>query len=506
MRLAREIGRTWMLAAACALALLGALAVFASDAHADVDWLCHPGMPMSADPCEAPLDTTTLGPGDAQSVSTPARPPEPRRPVDCFYVYPTVSNQIALNASRTAPDAPVRAVTTFQAARFSTGCRMFAPLYRQATALDVAGNVIPHGPLELAYSDVLAAWKDYLAHDNDGRGVILIGHSQGSILLRQLIRTQIDPDPAARRLLVGAVLLGGNVTTRAGRTTGGDFQHVPLCTRRGEFGCVVAYSTYDADPLPATLFGNTNTDALSLAFGEHHGPGYQVACTDPGTLSGLTGPFGFTIPTAPFPHGLIGAGISILANGPLPRAATTWVRGGQYAGSCQTINGAHVFRYRPLDGSRRFNQFPPLFGTHLIDFNLGTRRLTTIAHLPPQAWLRARFGVGAAHRHRRRGSATLRAAVPGAGALEVKARRRIRPRRTRVTAPGTVALRVSPTRRLRRQLQRRGHRSVRVHVIYTPTGGERIVSTERVRLVLQPRPRRGRHHPRRNRRQGGKRG
>ena len=43
----------------------------------------------------------------------------------------------------------------------------------------------------LAYNDVLDAWNYYLKNDNGGRGVVLVGHSQGSGVLTQLI-TQRD--------------------------------------------------------------------------------------------------------------------------------------------------------------------------------------------------------------------------------------------------------------------------------------------------------------------------
>ena len=46
--------------------------------------------------------------------------------------------------------------------------------------------------------DVEAAWDDYLARDNKGRGVVLIGHSQGSGILKQLIAREIEGQPAQR--------------------------------------------------------------------------------------------------------------------------------------------------------------------------------------------------------------------------------------------------------------------------------------------------------------------
>ena len=43
-------------------------------------------------------------------------------------------------------------------------------------------------------------------------------------MLRRLIREEIEPSASARRRLVSAVLLGGNVTVRAGSDRGGDFK------------------------------------------------------------------------------------------------------------------------------------------------------------------------------------------------------------------------------------------------------------------------------------------
>ena len=54
------------------------------------------------------------------------------------------------------------------------------------------------GPLDrgLQYDDVRDAWNYYLAHDNQGRGFVLIGHSQGSYILTRLIREEIDGKPS----------------------------------------------------------------------------------------------------------------------------------------------------------------------------------------------------------------------------------------------------------------------------------------------------------------------
>jgi hypothetical protein len=378
-------------------ALLGALALSAvlapAPAHAaepsgsTTAWLCRPG--LADDPCEIPLDTTYVDPDGTTSVETPARRPQSKRKVDCFYVYPTVSNQVTPNASASA--APeVRSIAKYQAARYSSVCRIYAPLYRQVT---FAG--FPLGPVvtgDVAYGDVVAAWNSYLANDNKGRGVVLIGHSQGTLMLRKLIREHIETNPAVRARLVGAMLLGGNVMVAKGATTGGDFQNVPACTQRGEFGCVVAYSSYVNDPPPVAFFGNPSTDLAGTALGIPTKPGSQVLCTDPGPLSGDLRDFGVTVPSEPYAPGAIQTAIILSTYGQVPTAGTTWVSpADRFQGACKTINGATVFRYDPADAqTRRPLEFPPLWGTHIFDANLALEKLVSIVHQQAQAYLDSR--------------------------------------------------------------------------------------------------------------------
>ena len=175
--------------------VLCACAAIPSMARAEVVWLCHPSLSVAEDPCKSPLDTTRVAADDSRTKFTPKRIAQARRAVDCFYVYPTVSNQPGPNATQ-AKDPEVRAVAKFQVARYQTGCRMFAPVYKQVTVASIAGNGVP-ATAEVAYEGVREAFLRYLKKDNGGRGFILLGHSQGTLMLRQLIRTEIDSEARA---------------------------------------------------------------------------------------------------------------------------------------------------------------------------------------------------------------------------------------------------------------------------------------------------------------------
>jgi hypothetical protein len=250
-------------------------------------WLCRPG--AQPDPCEASLAATAVGVDGSRSVEK--TPPTARTDLDCFYVYPTVSEETTPNADLRIQPAETNTAIA-QASRFSTTCRVWAPMYRQRTVSDLFNG--QHGAAtsaqnQIALASLRAAWRDYLAHDNDGRRVVLIGHSQGAAMLIRLITQDIDPNPVVRRKVALALLLGGNVTVAngarlGGGLVGGSFQHLPLCTRKGESGCVIAYSSFPAQPPAFSLFGRAGA-GVSLLAGET-ATNRQVACVNPAAIAG----------------------------------------------------------------------------------------------------------------------------------------------------------------------------------------------------------------------------
>ena len=76
-----------------------------------------------------------------------------------------------------------------QASRYTEVCDVYAPIYRQNTIPSLLGAIeVPAGvnTYEIAYADVVDAFKHYITTANNGRGFILIGHSQGTSMLRRL--------------------------------------------------------------------------------------------------------------------------------------------------------------------------------------------------------------------------------------------------------------------------------------------------------------------------------
>jgi hypothetical protein len=246
----------------------------APDYTRDSSWLCLPGR---ADTCSTPLPTTALNPNGYGSNGQSAVAKDP--PIDCFYVYPTVSRDSGLN-SDLKPSEEIGA-TQVQFTRFASVCRTFAPLYRQMTlgavaAFATGANIDAAG--ELAYRDVAASWRNYLATRNNGRPFVLIGHSQGSLMLQMLIAREIETKPAVAARMKLAIIPGFNVIVPQGKLVGGTFKKTSLCSRPGETGCVISYVS----------FREKNVPPVGAIFGIADQPGMTVGCVNP-AQPGATG-------------------------------------------------------------------------------------------------------------------------------------------------------------------------------------------------------------------------
>src|SRR4051812_47717706 len=369
-----------------ALTIAASLAMLslATEAHAATTWLCKPG--ANPNPCFGSLQTTVIDPAGQSHVENP---PNARKPkIDCFYVYPTVSDDKSTNSDLSIDPEEI-SIAQYQAARFSQRCRVFAPMYRQLT-LQGLGSSPPPEALLTAYADVRAAWKEYMRRYNHGRGVVLIGHSQGSGMLQELVRQKIDRFPAARSRLLSAILLGGNVTVAAGRNVGGVFNHVHGCTRPRRLACVIAFSTYNETPPDDAIFGK-GPGVLTQAFGQTGPANAQVLCTNPAALRGGVGALQTLAPTVPF-NGTIGLGIKVLYNGSPPTAPTPWVEPpDHYTGQCVQSNGANVLMVSPVAGARQLTPVPDArWGLHLADGNIALGNLVDVVRAETKAFLKRR--------------------------------------------------------------------------------------------------------------------
>lgn len=368
------------LIAAAAAAICAAS--FSPAASAAPVWLCKPGLHPAY--CSPSLATTVFTAKLARLfVQHPKRVRNPG--IDCFYVYPTVSDEKTGNSDLVIHPEE-RSIALYQAARYSQYCNLYAPMYRQVTlgGIGTGGSPTTKPSPALAYQSARSAFLYYLRHFNHGRGFVLIGHSQGSFVLRQLISHEVDPKPAVRSRLISAILLGGNVLVKPGpKGIGGDFKHLPACHTATQLHCVIAFSTFD-QPVPSgSLFGKP-----SPILGSPVPKGTIVLCVNPAALlhSTLLHP---VFPSAPFAPGtLISIGIQIL-NLRQPHPATTWFTLSRaYTGRCVTSNGAHVLMVKAINGAQTANPSPDkTWGLHLLDANIALGDLVQVVKDEAVAYL-----------------------------------------------------------------------------------------------------------------------
>jgi hypothetical protein len=367
----RACGRRTRLLAAVGLAALAAMGTMAGTASAKkvkTTWLCKPG--LMNDPCTQPLTTTvvqTNGETSTENVKV-----NRKAPIDCFYVYPTVSEQPTENANLEIEPQETQ-VAIDQASRFSQECKVYAPMYPQITLAALNGGPISPGASIKAYEGVAEAFAEYMAKYNKGRGFVLLGHSQGSLLLEQLIKEQIDPNPALRHLLVSADLMGGNVLVPEGQLVGGTFQNVPVCQAADQTHCVIAYSSFLKEPPEGAFFGRENSPLLGSGVVN---TGKEVVCVNPALLNqtGAAGPLLPYASTTPFPGEL---GFVQEA----PTGSTPWVSApAEYTAQCHKENGASWLQVNPVgtavDPAEYVKEeLGPDWGLHLYDVNIALGNL-----------------------------------------------------------------------------------------------------------------------------------
>lgn len=169
---------------------------------------------------------------------------------DVFYIHPTMYFEGSpWNAAYDDPDMikqvdrwPIR----HQLSAFASTCRMFAPRYRQAhLRIFSLGDSLSHLAADIAYSDVRAAFLHYLEHWNNGRPIVLAGHSQGSYHGRTLLQEFFDGTVLSDQL-VAAYLPGMDMYEE-------EFSDLRLCSSPEENGCVCTWMTYAEGHRPGWL-------------------------------------------------------------------------------------------------------------------------------------------------------------------------------------------------------------------------------------------------------------
>ena len=388
---AAAIAASGLLIAAPAFAQAPAAAPAKNDYADGKTWLCKPGR---QDACAIDLDATVVKADGATAVDKFKAAADPG--IDCFYVYPTVSNDKTPNSDMDAGPEEISVIKQ-QFARFASVCRPYAPLYRQVTLTALrarmTGKPMPGVSATLGYDDVKDAWNYYLAHDNKGRGVVLIGHSQGSGVLTQLVKNEIDGKPIQQKI-VSVILGGSRLQVPVGKDVGGDFKSIPLCHAAAQTGCVMNFASFRADSPPPA-------DSL---FGGSSGAGLEAACVNPAALGGGKGQL----------HAYLASGAEVIAAGTDAARQKAWTTPptaiktpfvevpGMLAAECQKDATGKTYlaiSTNPNPGGKRTTEYSgdvvimgavqKNWGLHLIDMNLTMGNLIEDVQAESAAYLRS---------------------------------------------------------------------------------------------------------------------
>jgi len=174
------------------------------------------------------------------------------RPVDVFYVYPTLltdRKNSQWNASVEGAEVRQEVLNTpvqFQASAWAAAGNLYVPFYRQAHYRAYLDPYKEEGEKAflVAYSDVRNAFGYYLKHYNQGKPIILAGHSQGSHHLKEIVREFFDNKPLQKQL-VAAYLIGIKLKPD-------EFKTLQPLYDPTQVGGYITWNTYKKGHLPKT--------------------------------------------------------------------------------------------------------------------------------------------------------------------------------------------------------------------------------------------------------------
>lgn len=178
--------------------------------------------------------------------------------VDVFFIHPTTyysSHQ--WNAPIDEPDSSarlMREVIPNHARPFARAGAIYAPRYRQATLLTGLNfGEDSRQALLLAYSDVLAAFDEYLEHHNRGRAIMVVGDQQGGLHAQRLLAERFNT-PRMQERLAGAYLINSALPTDLFQA---QLEGLKPCDTPEEINCIVSWGVvYDGDENEADRFRN----------------------------------------------------------------------------------------------------------------------------------------------------------------------------------------------------------------------------------------------------------
>ena len=211
-----------------------------------------------------------------------------------FYIHPTTYlRSDRWNAPIYEPESGWRdqLFVQSQASAFNGAGEIWAPRYRQAAyGAFLLKSSDAQKALDLAYSDVSAAFDKFLRHAGAGQPIILAGHSQGALHLMRLLR---DRKAELKNRLIAAYVVGWPIDVHADLPSIG----FPACSNPAQTGCILSWMSF-GDPPNSQLILEDWQKTEGVTGAEHQKD--RILCVNP-----LTGTVGGAAPAAANPGTLL---------------------------------------------------------------------------------------------------------------------------------------------------------------------------------------------------------
>ena len=192
-------------------------------------WAAHPWKPNPSDSIPAPLRKQTVKDSSA----------------DAFFIYPTsFTNKNDSRWNAPIDDSEINDKTDqssilYQSSVLNEKCRIFSPRYRQANlkAFYSTETLKTSAAFDTAYTDVRNAFIYYLQHWNNGRPIIIMSHSQGTVHAAKLIKEFFEGKDLQNKLIC-AYIIGMPVPVDY-------FTKIPACHDSLSTGCIISWRTFE---------------------------------------------------------------------------------------------------------------------------------------------------------------------------------------------------------------------------------------------------------------------
>jgi len=177
--------------------------------------------------------------------------PKITKDVDTFYIYSTAYYESSFKegapdyAALDNPEMMLGALGEYvtNASVYEDSTNVFVPYYRQA-GMRYANEVSKTGNIDAAlsgisYDDMSAALDYYFEKCNNGRPFIIAGHSQGSAMVRYILKNYFKKHPEYYERMVAAYAIGYSITKEDLESN----PHMKFATGESDTGVIISWHT-----------------------------------------------------------------------------------------------------------------------------------------------------------------------------------------------------------------------------------------------------------------------